>query len=60
LTADSERAAVVPYNDVWFEIPRFPQVDGRNRPYVYHGVTENLVNAVLFEVRVRERERERE
>ena len=40
----------IPNNDIWFQIPIFDKVNGLNPAYKYHGYTENIVNAVLFEV----------
>lgn len=48
-------AAASPLSDVsshkpWFSVPTFPEIDGADAPFVYHGFTENVINAVLFEI----------
>lgn len=46
----SKASTFIPNNDIWFQIPIFDKINGLNPQYKYHGYTENIVNAVLFEV----------
>jgi hypothetical protein len=36
-------------NKPWFDIPTFAPLNGAGK-WIYHGYTENIVNAVLFEI----------
>lgn len=52
VAALSQTALEVPNNEVSYQVPTFAQVNGPpgTREMVYHGFTENIVNAVLFEI----------
>jgi cholesterol 7-dehydrogenase len=46
----AETAAPIAGNMPWFQLPVIGPVNGANAPFVFHGMTENIVNAVLFEI----------